>query len=83
MFSANIALGKNAYQSVTYNSNTGAGKAVDGLKSDLSYTGGQCALSGSFLKTATWKVDLGDISSIEHVTIYYRTENNPWGNMNI
>nr|XP_022300740.1 multiple epidermal growth factor-like domains protein 11 [Crassostrea virginica] len=74
----NIALRKDAYQSLTYNSNTGAEKAVDGLKSNLSFTGGQCALSGSWLKAATWRVDLGDISSIDHMTIYYRTENLPW-----
>nr|XP_022300663.1 multiple epidermal growth factor-like domains protein 10 [Crassostrea virginica] len=75
---ANIALSKDAYQSLTYNLDTGAEKAVDGLKSNLSHNGGQCALSGSGLKTATWRVDLGDISSIEHMTIYYRTENSPW-----
>ena len=67
----------------TYNSNTGAEKAVDGLKSDLSVNGGQCAIAGSGLKTATWRVDLRDISSIHHMTIYYRTENLPWGHMNI
>nr|XP_022287543.1 uncharacterized protein LOC111100182 [Crassostrea virginica] len=74
----NIALGKDAYQSKTYNSHTGPEKAVDGMKSDLSHTGGQCALSGSFLKNATWRVDLGDISSVKHITIYYRTDNKTW-----
>ena len=67
----------------TYISITGAEKAVDGLKSDLTFIGGQCALSGSGLKTATWRVDLRDISSIENITIYYRTDDAPWGNMNI
>nr|XP_022296789.1 protein draper-like isoform X2 [Crassostrea virginica] len=75
----NIALGKAAYQSSTYSSLTGAEKAVDGLKSNLSYNGGQCAVSGSREKTALWRVDLGDISTIQNITIYYMTENQAWG----
>nr|XP_022299957.1 receptor-type tyrosine-protein phosphatase T-like isoform X2 [Crassostrea virginica] len=76
----NIALGKDAIQSRTHDRTTGAEKAVDGMKSDLSVNGGQCALSGSNFKTATWRVDLGDISSIDHITIYYRTDHSPWEN---
>nr|XP_022296781.1 protein draper-like isoform X3 [Crassostrea virginica] len=74
----NIALGKDAYQSSTYNSITGAEKAVDGLKSNLSFSGGQCAVSASGEKTALWRVELGDVSSIQNITIYYRTENLFW-----
>nr|XP_022296790.1 uncharacterized protein LOC111106415 [Crassostrea virginica] len=74
----NIALGKEAYQSSLYNSITGAEKAVDGLKSNLSHNGGQCAISANMEKTALWRVDLGDVSSINNITIYYRTENQAW-----
>ena len=76
---ANIALGKAAYQSSTYNSLTGAEKAVDGMKTNLSYTGGQCAVAKDGEKTVLWRVDLGDISSIRNITIYYRTDNIVWG----
>nr|XP_022296780.1 multiple epidermal growth factor-like domains protein 11 isoform X2 [Crassostrea virginica] len=78
----NIALGKDAYQSSTYNSITGAEKAVDGLKSNLSFSGGQCAVSASGEKTALWRVELGDVSSIQNITIYYRTENLFWNASN-
>lgn len=76
--SANIALGKNACQSSDYNGNTRAEKAVDGLKSDLSYSSGECAIADIEQKTVMWRVDLGVISSIQNITIYYRTENLFW-----
>ena len=75
---ANIALDKDAYQSSTLYSGTGAEKAVDGLKSNLSHSGGQCAVSANEKKTALWRVDLGNVSSINTITIYYRTENVVW-----
>lgn len=81
VFSANISLHKNATQSTTYITTSGAEKAVDGLKSVLTYNGGQCAVSGSQLKKATWWVDLGNISSIQNITIYYRTDNKTWSKL--
>lgn len=54
-------------------------KAVDGQKTDFSYSGGQCAVSADGYKTAWWWVDLGDLSSITNITIYYRTDNVHWG----
>lgn len=57
---------------------TGSAKAVDGLK-DRTYAGGQCAISAYGHNTAWWWVDLGDLSSIHHITMYPRTENFPWG----
>lgn len=65
--------------SSTYDSRTASGNAVDGNKTDLSHTGGQCAISAYGHNTAWWWVDLGDLSSIINITIYYRTDNAPWG----
>lgn len=52
---------------------------MDGLKSDLSYLGGQCVYSMVSKDTATWWVNLLDIASIHHVTIYFMTGNQPFG----
>lgn len=65
--------------SSTYNPSTASDNAVDGDKTDLSHTGGQCAISAVGHKTAWWWVDLGDLSSITNITIYYRTDNAAWG----
>lgn len=62
-----------------FDSRTASDNAVDGNKTDLSHTGGQCAISADGHKTAWWWVDLGDMSSIINITIYYRTDNAPWG----
>ena len=81
-YTDNIALNKPAWQSSQYNpgDNTfDASNAVDGLKSDLDWKGGQCAISGESQQTAKWRVDLENILSIRYITIYYRTDNNPWG----
>ncbi|XP_056003613.1 uncharacterized protein LOC130049702 [Ostrea edulis] len=56
----------------------GADRVVDGMRSDLSFYGGQCTLSRNSQQTAKWWVDLGRVVGIHHITIYYRTENNPW-----
>ena len=83
LFKENIALRKPAYQQnqdIRYNASlTEASNAVDGLKSDLSSWGGQCAYSGFYKQTATWWVNLTSILSIHYVTIYYMTNNRPWG----
>lgn len=54
-----------------------ATKAVDGRYNDRSAAGGQCVISENERKTATWRVDLGDVVSISHINIYYRTDNFP------
>lgn len=54
-----------------------ATKAVDGRYNDRSAAGGQCVISENFRKTATWRLDLGDVVSISHIYIYYRTDNYP------
>lgn len=60
-----------------------ASNAVDGLKSNLDWRGGQCAVSAVNEETAAWWVDLGSIYSIHHITLYYRTENKYWGKIKL
>ena len=79
----NIALNKPAYQqhpfSLLQDSLRQAGNAVDGQKSNLSWQGGQCTISESYQRTATWWVNLTSILSIDHIIVYYRTGNVEWG----
>lgn len=78
----NVALFKPAnqlYPFDTENLKYDAANAVDGLKSDLSIDGGQCAVSAGGYATAIWRVDLGSIHYIDHITLYFLTENQPWG----
>ncbi|XP_056003651.1 multiple epidermal growth factor-like domains protein 10 [Ostrea edulis] len=55
----------------------GAAKVVDGKYTDRSESGNQCAISAPGQTTATWRVDLGSVVSINHIDIYYRTDNLP------
>nr|XP_034321877.1 uncharacterized protein LOC105318691 isoform X3 [Crassostrea gigas] len=80
----NIALHKSAWQLYPYGNRfrevlVHASIAVDGLKTDLSYHGNQCTQSANNKHEAMWRVDLGAILGIDSITIYYRTENMPWG----
>lgn len=84
LFAVNVALYKPAYQkhpAYPGYDEYDASNAVDGLRSDLRWDGGQCVVSrGS--DTATWWVNLTTIYSIHHITIYYRTDNSKWGILN-
>lgn len=82
--SENIALKKSTWQlnphpggALRYSAN--ASKAVDGLKTDLSYNGHQCTVSANEKLEAEWRVDLGAVLGIKNITIYYRTDNQLWG----
>lgn len=82
----NVALNKTAYQTNPYRKDNDffdASNAVDSLKSNLHWTGGQCAVSALKKETATWWVDLGSIHSIHHITLYYRTDNTDWGKIKL
>lgn len=78
-FSVNLAFQRPAWQKHPYPGGFGdANRAVDGMKTNLSYSGGQCVASNSY-PTAEWRVDLGSVSSIHHIVIQYMTGDLPWG----
>lgn len=81
MITENVALNKAAWQTFTDRNDPKwvAERAVDGQKSDLSSSGGQCAISGGGHSTADWLVDLESVHSIHHVFIQYLTQNMTWG----
>lgn len=77
-----VSLGNLARQRPVWENNPWGGfqdwkakKAVDGRYNDRSAAGGECVISDNSRKTATWRVDLGDVVSISHIDIYYRTDN--------
>ena len=73
MCTENLALHQPAWQSSTYWSDSGAERAVDGLYTDLSGHGGQCAVSNGYQTTAEWRVDLGGVKNIHHVFLQHAT----------
>lgn len=78
----NVALNKPTFQKSPYIANDkryDASNAVDGRKYFLSWYGDECVVSAFGKQTATWWVDLTSIHSIHHITIYYMTDNKPWG----
>ena len=80
-FTENLALHKQAWQSSTLRSYSGADRAVDGQYTDLNEweDGGQCATSDGGQRTVEWRVDLGGVKTIHHVFLQYATDNNLWG----
>lgn len=70
MCTENLALHQPAWQSGTYSAFTGAERAVDGRYTYLGLFGGQCALS-DLSQTAEWRVNLGGVKKIHHVSIHH------------
>lgn len=58
---------------------TSATNAINGLKSDLSAWSSHCTISANKKRTSTLWVDLKSIHNINHIKVYYRTENVKWG----
>lgn len=80
IFIVNLALRKPAFEDNIYiHANVTAGNAVDGHKSNLRGTGGECSMSTEKKRTATWWVNLTSTRSIHDIRIYYMTDNVPWG----
>lgn len=75
------ALNKQAWQMYPRNGWDGWGdqKVVDGLKSYLDDLRGECTISADVKLTAGWGVDQGNILSIHHILMQYRTDNHRWG----
>lgn len=83
----NVALRKNTWQLNPYEDSElskllDASNAVDGRKTDLSFIGGQCTQSANYKDEAIWRVDLGVVLGIHHITIYYKTDNVAWRKYN-
>ncbi|XP_052717991.1 uncharacterized protein LOC128190120 [Crassostrea angulata] len=71
----NVALNKPAYQQNQWKPDDDtydASNAVDGRKSDLTWNGGQCAVSAA-RELAIWWVNLTSVHNINHITIYFLT----------
>uniref|UniRef100_K1QV60 Uncharacterized protein n=1 Tax=Magallana gigas TaxID=29159 RepID=K1QV60_MAGGI len=79
MICFNVALNKPAYQQNQWKPDDDtydASNAVDGRKSDLTWNGGQCAVSAA-RELAIWWVNLTSVHSIHHITIYFLTDTMP------
>lgn len=78
-YEENLALGKSVWENLPRfdRLNWRADNAVDGRYDNRSAAGGQCAISRSYSQAAILRVDLGVIVNIDHINLYYRTDNLP------
>lgn len=69
----NLALKKPTFEEYPFTATTtklNASNAVDGLKFNLIFNGGQCSASRS-KRNATWWVNLTSVYSINNIRIYF------------
>ncbi|XP_078320876.1 uncharacterized protein LOC111113002 [Crassostrea virginica] len=79
----NLALNKAAWQRYPFHTTPWAANlAVDGRYTDRSAGGGQCAISANTKHIAEWRVDLGEVLSIQSLFIQHRTDDLPWDERN-
>lgn len=76
----NLSYKKNTWQHTTRPEGYSS-RAVDGLFTNRAFDGNQCASTGDSY-FALWWVDLGHISRIDHIVVYFRTDNVPCGKIN-
>lgn len=86
ILTVNVALNKPAYQEypLLLGNDTyiyDANNAVDGRKTNMSWYGGQCAVSALYKRTATWWVNLTSVHSIHHIDIYFIKGNAPFNSL--
>lgn len=70
--SENLAMNKPAWQTPLSNNSWRSEFAVDGNAK-------LCTISADKQSTAEWHVDLGNVSSVREISIYYRTDDISWG----
>lgn len=75
-----IYLDNLAYKKPTWQTSevTSSDNAVDGLYTNRTTAGNQCAVSKPDPIEVTWIVDLGVERSISEVRIYYQSHYDPW-----
>nr|XP_022289949.1 uncharacterized protein LOC111101657 [Crassostrea virginica]XP_022289950.1 uncharacterized protein LOC111101657 [Crassostrea virginica] len=76
----NVALNKSAWLQDPIFPNV-ANRGVDGRKSSLSLYGDECVTSQP-KNISEWRVDLGDVLSIHHISIQFATDNKFWNKDN-
>lgn len=75
VFTENVALNKTAFHTSALNE----GKYDPRNAVDLSRDGGQCTATTYSKQTATWWVHLKDMHFVNHITIYFMTDNKTLG----